>query len=113
MRKPTKQELKVIAQIAATLPATKYEAKQKTIMMGFELKKRPELIELIQGPIKDDQAYSVDANILLPVNHKKRIKRAFETGGMDAVNDYCKSVVDLSKGELSGQNTNVPLYNWI
>lgn len=96
MLKPTKKEQKMLVEMAKSLPPTWYQANiRKT---GRELKEKfPnqefELNRTYNYPVK------------YPTNHKNRILSAYKSGGMEAVNQYVKEVLELVKNENSFKAT--------
>lgn len=96
MLKPTKKELKLLKQMARELPPTFY--------MANILKSGKELAEKFPNQkFELDKMY--DYPVKYPTNHKNRIVKAYENGGMEAVKLYVKEVLDLIKKETEFKTT--------
>jgi hypothetical protein len=98
MLKITKQQRRLLENLAKELPETKYTANIR--MPGHEVlqKNIPS-----KEPVDPKKWYMV--GVKYPVNHKNRIINAYENGGMEAVRKYCHDVQDLALKQYSPVDT--------
>jgi hypothetical protein len=94
MYRVTKKEAKQLKKMAQELPTTYYEAKRDRIVDGAEALKNKK-IDKGGFAVAPNSMYIVSKNDLFPVNHEKRIVKAYEHKGMEGVQEYCTKVLDL------------------
>jgi hypothetical protein len=98
MLKPTKKEKKLLKNLAKELPETMYRANQSRLVSPEEmLRQRGEVIPA--GTLAQ-----MTKSVMVPVNHERRMVKAYEQGGMEAVKEYVRGVMELVKNNLSPVN---------
>ena len=100
MLRLTNSQRDKIKKLAKMLPATQYEANVNRMVIGAEIIAK----KIDTGKFKTidpKKRYAVAVKQLFPVNHEKRLVKAYENGGMEAVEDYCKEVQSLVVDSLS------------
>lgn len=102
MLKLTKKERKLIENLAKELPATQYTANIR--MLGAEI-----LQKGIPSKFEVDPKKHYGVAVKYPTNHKNRLIKAYEGGGMEAVKKYCAEVQDL----VIKQNSPVNLHSLV
>ena len=102
MLKLTKKERKLIENLAKELPATQYTANIR--MLGAEI-----LQKGIPSKFPVDPKKHYGVAVKYPTNHKNRLIKAYEGGGMEAVKKYCAEVQDL----FIKQNSPVNLHSLV
>lgn len=97
-----RQTQKLLRQIADTLPPVFYTVQESQLWSGEDL-----LLTGIQRQEDDeaidkDKDYYIDSPVHIASNHYRRLKRAYQAGGSDAVSRYVRKVNELQ--ELSQSN---------
>ena len=94
----TKEVEKFIHKLAINLPAVKYAARDKRFVSGSDL--------ILAGHDKEDKnidpegRYEIGIPFELPVNHERRLKRAYKRNGKEGLIHYLKPFTQPDK--LSG-----------
>lgn len=108
MNKLTRKETELIRELAKSLPKTFYEANDKVRMSGADIMKDKNIdVSKFEGKIKPEGLYLVNVPKKYPVNHSNRLMTAFENGGLKAVDDYARGVMDLVEAQLSNPHTKI------
>ena len=87
--KITKQIEKQIRALAAKVPVTYHQAKE--YKSGAALLKDNAEAKDVEGNALDGKKM-YGCTVLIADNHFRRMKKAYQEGGVDGVNDYCAKV---------------------
>lgn len=100
-QKPDKKTLIMMRKAANNLPVVLRPA--KTSVSGSALLKFDPDFTFPDGskPLAD---YNYSFISDFPVNHYRKMKYLYSIGGIPAVEDYIKSVIDMSVNAVNGQN---------
>lgn len=93
MLKLTKAERKKFKELAQALPQTFYKAYVGTKVTGEEILKTKKTYG--ESKVVSGKSYVLSKEASFPVNHENRLIKAYESGGMQAVETYCREVQNL------------------
>lgn len=94
----TKQALTLINNVAARLPQVMEQTSEQHLVYGRELIEQGMYDDPATGnKINPDIMYMQDMPVLMAVNHKRRLKERYRSGGLPAVSEYIDSVTKLVK----------------
>lgn len=101
MNKLSRKEMKLLKDLAATLPKTYYEASEVHRMKGSVILANKDIdVSKLKGPIKPDSIYEVNVPTKHLVNHNNRLVTAFHNGGLAAVEQYANEVMELVESQF-------------
>lgn len=88
---------KIIDKHAASLPTQMYVFSDSVIMTGAELKLSPYAETQKGKELIDERLYVVPMPGYRDVNHRRRMRHAYQQGGIDAVLEYIDQFIDHGK----------------
>lgn len=106
MNKITDEIEKELKEIANGLPVDSYTVIEKEEMTGAELRlsaydEMPEY----KNKFKEDGKYLVPVPAIYQKNHYRRLKHAFQSGGIPAVTAYVLPYLEMRKKQLQNERT--------
>ena len=78
------------------LPPVYLIKKEKIQVEGSWLK-----YSAIPGDFKDDQKYWYNQPVMIPANHLRRLRHAYERSGFDGVQQYVLAVTQFSQSQAN------------
>lgn len=101
----TKKDKKELTKIANQLPVTYQDTFATSHKSGHDLFAQGHRTGPDGKPLKLNAFYETRKPAVFPVNHKRKIFRAFEIGGIEGVKGYVSGVYELVKSheKITGQ----------
>lgn len=94
----TRLEQQRIKHMSGILPVVFYVHTENTAWKGWELKLTPIEKEM---KLEDDKEYIIQMPCFRSVNHYRRMRKAYDEGGILQLREYCNKIESLIK---SGTN---------
>lgn len=97
MYRITKDILAKIDQTAAMLPIVLGWTKEKHRMTGAEVIELGTIKEIEGKKIIEDMTYIIPFPVQLNYNHKRRLRKAYQKGGFDAIQKYVLMIHQITQ----------------